>query len=84
MPPKKKSTITALGAFDIKSFCEAYGLSRSYYYVLRARKQAPREMKIGRRVLISTDAATAWRRAHEKRQASSPTPISKNQSSTAD
>jgi len=31
------------------------------YYVLRKRKEAPREMKIGRRILISQEAAASWR-----------------------
>lgn len=52
-------------AFSIAQFCQMHGISKSYYYLLRQRGEAPRETRLGRRRLISAEAAAAWRRARE-------------------
>lgn len=53
-------------AFSIEKFCEAHGLSRSTFYELMKHGQGPTVMKIGRRTLISREAAEAWRRKMEQ------------------
>ena len=53
-------------AFSINAFCEVHHVSRSEYYVLRNRGLAPREMRLGRKVLISAEAAARWRREREQ------------------
>jgi excisionase family DNA binding protein len=49
-------------AYTIPEFCEAYRLSRSGFYNAIARGEAPALMRIGRRVMISREAAEDWRR----------------------
>ena len=48
-------------AYDIKSFCEAHSISRSFAYLeIKAGRLKP--FKAGRRTLISREAAEEWRR----------------------
>ncbi len=55
-------------AFSIEQFCESHGnISRAYFYKLVASGLGPRLMRVGRRVLISQEAAADWRRAMEER-----------------
>ena len=52
--------------YSVPAFCEAHGISRGYLYELWARGDGPRRMKVGRRTLISREAAARWRRQMEK------------------
>ena len=52
-------------SFSIKEFCELHAISRSFFYVLREKGEAPRLMKVGRRTLISAEAAAEWRKNME-------------------
>jgi hypothetical protein len=52
-------------AFTIQEFCDAHRLSRSRYYELRESGLTPVEMVIGRKRLISVEAAERWRREQE-------------------
>jgi len=52
-------------AFSIATFCKAHGISRALFYRLQAQGKAPRTFNLGRRVLISKDAARDWLRAME-------------------
>ncbi len=54
-----------LGAYTIAAFCRAHGISRGMFYRLQTAGQAPRFMRVGRRVLISMEAAADWRRRME-------------------
>lgn len=56
-------------AFSIPEFCDAHGVSRSFYFLLRKDGRGPRELRVGRRVLITRDAAAEWRAAHERQAA---------------
>ncbi|MCK1605460.1 hypothetical protein IVB02_29695 [Bradyrhizobium sp. 166] len=56
------------GAYTIPEFCEAHRISQSMYFKLRNVGLGPREMRAGRRVTISLEAATDWRRAREQAQ----------------
>jgi hypothetical protein len=59
-------TDITIQAYGIKSFCMAYGISRSFAYLeIRAGRLKP--FKAGRRTLISREAAEAWRRTLEQR-----------------
>jgi predicted DNA-binding transcriptional regulator AlpA len=55
-----------MGANSIPSFCEAHGISRSTFYNLMKRGEGPIVMKVGKRTLVSYEAAEAWRRRMEK------------------
>jgi predicted DNA-binding transcriptional regulator AlpA len=63
---RRRSTTTPIAAYSVKEFCDAHGMSISFYYVLKKRKEAPREMRIGRRILISQEAAATWRAERER------------------
>lgn len=52
-------------ALSIALFCQLHSISRSTYFNLRADGRAPREMRVGTRVLISREAAADWRRERE-------------------
>jgi hypothetical protein len=52
-------------AYSIAAFCKRHGISEAFYYRLRELGLAPVHMKVGARVLISREAAAAWRRARE-------------------
>ncbi len=51
--------------FTVKKFCESHSLSRDTFYKLRKRGEGPLITKIGRKTLISIEAAEAWRRRME-------------------
>ena len=52
-------------ACSIPTFCRRHHISESFYHKLKAMGLGPATMRIGRRVLISSEAAAAWRRARE-------------------
>ena len=49
-----------VGSYTISEWCKRHNLSISFFYKLRAAGLAPRLMKVGARVLISTAADEAW------------------------
>lgn len=49
----------------INEFCDDYRVSRTHFYALVKAGKGPRLMKIGRRTLISAEAANDWRRQVE-------------------
>jgi hypothetical protein len=51
-------------AFTVNEFCARHRFSVQLFY--KNRKQMPRTFKIGSRVLISKEAAAAWRREREQ------------------
>jgi hypothetical protein len=53
------------GAYTLKEFAEAHGISYDMVRKLMRQGLAPRLMRIGRRPLISIEAAVAWRRDRE-------------------
>jgi hypothetical protein len=70
-PPRTKKAQRARfkelqpGAYTISTFCVAHDLSESFYHKLKVDGLGPREMRIGARVLISHEAAAAWRAERE-------------------
>jgi hypothetical protein len=53
------------GAYTIKEFCAAHGISQSMYFKMKQQGLAPVEMEVGTRRLISLEAAAEWRRKRE-------------------
>lgn len=51
--------------YTVETFCEAHHISRSYLYRLWSEGQGPKRTKLGRRTLISREAAAEWRRRME-------------------
>jgi predicted DNA-binding transcriptional regulator AlpA len=56
-------------ASSIEQFCESHNISRAHFYQLCASGRGPRLIKLGRRVIISQEAAADWRRDMEARTA---------------
>ena len=52
-------------AYTINDFCKTYSISRSLFYRLKETGQAPKTMRLGGRILISSDAAEAWQQTME-------------------
>lgn len=52
-------------AQSVSDFCHAHSISRSLFYKLQREGKAPKVLKIGRRTLITTEAAAEWRQSME-------------------
>jgi hypothetical protein len=66
-PGNPKSTIEA-DAYSVDEFCARHRISPQLFYKLRPLGLMPVTFRVGTRVLISREAAEAWRRAREKQQ----------------
>lgn len=47
-------------AYTINDFCKAYSISRSLFYKLKDQGKAPKTFALGKRILISREAAQSW------------------------
>jgi hypothetical protein len=61
----KALTGAARAAYSISEFCAMVDISVSMYGKLRREGLTPREMRLGRRVLISSEALAQWRTERE-------------------
>ena len=52
-------------ASSVDEFCNSHRISRGHFYGLLKNGRGPAIMKIGKRTLISEEAAAAWRRQME-------------------
>lgn len=52
-------------AYTIEEFCQAHRFSRSQYFTMKKAGEGPREMAVGKRRIISPEAAVEWRRERE-------------------
>lgn len=52
--------------YTVAQFCADHNIGRTHFYRLVKDGKGPRLMKLGRRVLISAEAAADWRLAMEK------------------
>lgn len=64
--PQKPKEVQLCLAFNVMTFCESHGISRSLFYGLVSQGRGPRLMKVGKRTLISAEAAAEWRARMEK------------------
>jgi predicted DNA-binding transcriptional regulator AlpA len=48
-------------ALTIPEFCITHGISEAFFYKLQKEGKGPRTMSVGRRRLISIEAAKQWR-----------------------
>jgi excisionase family DNA binding protein len=53
----------ARGAYSVEEFCAAHGFTKPTFYALLEKGEAPHIMRVGRRVLISVEAAKEWRQS---------------------
>ena len=48
--------------YTVPQFCGVHNISRAFFYQLRKNGSGPQVLKLGRRTLISGEAAAEWRR----------------------
>ncbi|WP_225140524.1 MULTISPECIES: hypothetical protein [unclassified Bradyrhizobium] len=56
-------------AMSIPQFCIAHNISQGFYYKLKRNRLAPHELRLGKRTLITFEAAADWRRKREAKPA---------------
>jgi hypothetical protein len=59
-------------AYSPTQFCDQHGIARTTFYALLKNGRGPRTFKVGRRTLISVEAATDWRARMEVECAGTP------------
>jgi hypothetical protein len=59
----KPNTADDADAFSIGEFCRRHGISPQLFY--KFKREMPATFRVGTRVLISREAAAAWRRERE-------------------
>jgi hypothetical protein len=52
-------------AYSVREFCARHSISPQLFYKLKPRGLMPATFNVGTRVLISREAAAAWRRERE-------------------
>lgn len=52
-------------AYTLAEFCAEHRISRTHLWALTKAGKGPRMMKLGRRILVSVEAAADWRRQVE-------------------
>ena len=62
--PTHLNAATDADAYSVDEFCARHRISVQLFY--KNRKQMPRTFNVGARVLISKEAAAAWRRERER------------------
>jgi hypothetical protein len=75
--PRARGPVIPRGAYSIAEFCIAHRISSAMYFKLKQQGFAPVEMRCGKRVLISIEAAAAWRRTREAAAGAPPEPLGK-------
>jgi hypothetical protein len=63
---KPQNADPAALAMSIKTFCALHAISEDQFFKMQREKWGPTVMHVGKRTLISHEAATAWRRAREQ------------------
>jgi hypothetical protein len=60
-----KTVMDTAAAYSVVEFCRAHRISRAHLYNLINRGDGPTLMKVGKRTLVSGEAALAWRKRME-------------------
>lgn len=55
--------------YTVAQFCDDHNVSRTHFYSLLKEGKGPRLMRVGRRSLVSSEAAADWRKAMEAQTA---------------
>lgn len=61
----RNTAVDEVDAFSIHEFCQRNRISVQLFYKLKPQGLMPSTFRLGARVLISREAATAWRRERE-------------------
>jgi hypothetical protein len=71
-------------ALSILEFCDAHGISEAFYFKLRKQRKGPREMRLGKRTLVTFESAAEWRRERELASAAEQAAAERKAASNAD
>lgn len=63
--PQKRHRTVPQFAFSVDQFCNSHNISRDLFYELLKLGLGPECMRLGKRRLISFEAAARWRHARE-------------------
>jgi hypothetical protein len=63
--PTRLTAADDADAYSVDEFCARHRISPQLFYKLKPQGLMPITFKLGTRVLISREAAAAWRRARE-------------------
>lgn len=63
---KKLCNADDFDAFSVDEFCRRHGISPQLFYKLKPQGLMPPTFRLGTRVLISREAAAAWRRERQR------------------
>jgi hypothetical protein len=63
--PAQLSAANDADAYSVEEFCTRHRISPQLFYKLKPQGLMPATFNVGTRVLISREAATAWRRERE-------------------
>ena len=66
MARKRKRSDNPSDLYTIEDFCERNRISEAMYFKLKRQGHAPREMKLGKKILITPEAEADWRREREE------------------
>ncbi len=50
---------------SVDAFCQTHSISKAFFYKLCKEGKGPKLMKVGKRTLISSEAAKEWRETME-------------------
>ena len=64
---RKMDAADVVDAYSVVEFCRRHGFSPQLFY--KNRKAMPKTFRVGARVLVSREAAAAWRREREMESA---------------
>lgn len=62
---RRVAAATSADAFTVDELCERHRICRSLLYALWRKGKGPARMKVGRRTMISVEAAVRWRQQVE-------------------
>jgi hypothetical protein len=63
---RSQQIISSKPVYTVSEFCLEHRISRSLLYKLLHQGNGPRIMKVGKRTLITIEAAQAWRQSQEQ------------------
>ncbi len=66
MNKETASPLSEMETYSVETFCKAHGICKGHFYNLLSEGLGPNIIKLGRRTLISKEAAAEWRKKMEQ------------------
>ena len=64
--PMRRNAVIEPDAYSVEEFCARHRISTQLFYKQKVQGLMPATFNVGKRVLISRESATDWRRKREK------------------